>query len=322
MKKQEMNNLVAGVKIQSKKDLAVYTIVGIDLEQGKVILDNGKLYTMGTIQRWYSLYEEDTDTTNTTNTVEPQVEDNTNTEEQEDTDTVAPKFNLGDKVVTNFGVGEVVSVPHLVELDGKVTMSNYRVAIYEDGQRYLFDYKEEQLEAYTEQTTQDTDTTANTSDLQEDTSDLKDTDTQVNEVHEDTDTTTKIEVVEGNTATNNTGKTNTVQPTIQQRNLMADISNLVDLHGANLVQRKEYIGVYKEGYKGCIAMISRAKYGALHIDMKQKIWNALDEDYKKVVSKDHCTGIYDKSRKLFRIKYVHNLDILEVVICTALQLSK
>ena len=59
MRKSEMNSLVAGVKIQSKKDLAVYTIVGIDLEQGKVILDNGKLYTMGTIQRWYSLYEEE-----------------------------------------------------------------------------------------------------------------------------------------------------------------------------------------------------------------------------------------------------------------------
>lgn len=58
MRKSEMNSLVAGVKVQSKKDLAVYTIVGIDLEQGKVILDNGKLYTMGTIQRWYSLYEE------------------------------------------------------------------------------------------------------------------------------------------------------------------------------------------------------------------------------------------------------------------------
>ena len=54
-----MNSLVAGVKIQSKKDSTVYEIVGIDLEQGKVILDNGKLYTMGTIQRWYSLYEEE-----------------------------------------------------------------------------------------------------------------------------------------------------------------------------------------------------------------------------------------------------------------------
>ena len=59
MRKSEMNSLVAGVKIQSKKDLAVYTIVGIDLEQGKVILDNGKVYTMGTIQRWYNLYEEE-----------------------------------------------------------------------------------------------------------------------------------------------------------------------------------------------------------------------------------------------------------------------
>ena len=141
------------------------------------------------------------------------------------------------------------------------------------------------------------------------------------QLHDDTDTTVKNEVVEGDTATNSTGKTNTVQPTIQQRNLMADISNLVDLHGANLIQRKEYIGVYKEGYKGCIAMIRRAKYGGLHIDMKQKIWNALDEDYKKVVSKEHYTGIYDKSRKLFRIGYVSDLDILEVVICTALQIA-
>lgn len=150
----------------------------------------------------------------------------------------------------------------------------------------------------------------------------QDTDTQVNELHEDADTAVKKDIVEGNTATtNSTGKTNTVQPTIQQRNLMTDINNLVDLHGANLIQRKEYIGVYKEGYKGCIAMIRRAKYGGLHIDMKQKIWNALDEDYKKVVSKDHYTGIYDKTRKLFRIGYVSDLDILEVVICTALQIA-
>ena len=306
MKKQEMNNLVAGLKLQSKKDLAVYTIVGIDLKQGKVILDNGKLYTMGTIQRWYSLYEEEQDNTEDTTQVE-------------DTDTVAPKFNLGDKVVTNFGVGEVVSVPHLVELDGKVTMSNYRIAIYEDGQRYLFDYKEEQLEAYTEQTAQDIDTTANTSDL-------KDTNTQVNEVHEDTDTTTKIEVVEANTATTNTttpATPGTTKGTIQQNNLIQSLNNLMDLHGCYLEPKKEYIAVKKDGYRGCVAMIINCRYGnGIHIDMKQKIWNALDEDYKKVVSKDHYTGIYDKTRKLFRIKYVSDLDILEVVICTALQLSK
>ena len=202
---------------------------------------------MGTIQRWYSLYEEE--------------------------------------------------IPEVVEPDNTI-----------------LDDIEQADELTSEQdTTANTDTTA--------TSDLKDTDTAVNELHEKQDTTVKKDIVEGNKATNSTEQTNTVQPTIQQRNLMTDISNLVDLHGANLIQRKEYIGVYKEGYKGCIAMIRRAKYGALHIDMKQKIWNALDEDYKKVVSKEHYTGIYDKSRKLFRIGYVSDLDILEVVICTALQLA-
>lgn len=92
MRKSEMNSLVAGVKIQSKKDLAVYTIVGIDLEQGKVILDNGKLYTMGTIQRWYSLYEEERDNTEDTTQVEDtdttaDTEEQTNTNDLKDTDT-------------------------------------------------------------------------------------------------------------------------------------------------------------------------------------------------------------------------------------------
>ena len=225
MRKSEVNSLVAGVKIQSKKDSTVYEIVGMDAEAGKYILTNGKTYSTSTMIRWFDLY------------VEPQVEDNT--EEQ-----------------TN-------------------------------------------------------------------TSDLQDTDTQDDQLHEDNDKTTKKDVVEANIATNSTGKTNTVQPTIQQRNLMADISNLVDLHGANLIQRKEYIGVYKEGYKGCIAMIRRAKYGTgIHIDMKQKIWNALDEEYRQVVSKDHYTGIYDKSRRLQRIGYVNDLSILEVIICTALQIAQ
>ena len=301
MKKQEMNNLVAGVKIQSKKDLAVYTIVGIDLKQGKVILDNGKLYTMGTIQRWYSLYEEDTATTNTTNTVEPQVEDNTDTEEQEDTDTIAPKFNLGDKVVTNFGVGEVVSVPHLVELDGKVTMSNYRVAIYEDGQRYLFDYKEEQLEAYTEDTT--TDTTANTSDL-------KDTDTQVNEVHEDTDKTTKTHTTEANTATT------------EELELDEDLEVILAQLGCTATKRKEYLGIYKQRYRGCVAMLRNSKEGNLHIDMKEKIYKALDEEVREQIEADYNTGIYDKTRGYFRIKDCDNLRVLAVVLKTALQLAE
>ena len=40
-----------------------------------------------------------------------------------------------------------------------------------------------------------------------------------------------------------------------------------------------------------------------------------------MVSKDYYTGIYDKTRKLFRIGYCRDLDVLEVVICMALQIA-
>ena len=102
MRKSEMNSLVAGVKVQSKKDSTVYEIVGIDLEQGKVILDNGKLYTLGTIQRWYSLYEEEIpEVVEPDNTILDDIEqadeltseqDTTaDTEEQTNTDTTVKK---------------------------------------------------------------------------------------------------------------------------------------------------------------------------------------------------------------------------------------
>ena len=246
MRKSEMNSLVAGVKVQSKKDNTVYEIVGIDLEQGKVILDNGKLYTMGTIQRWYSLYEEE--------------------------------------------------IPEVVEPDNTI-----------------LDDIEQADELTSEQ--QDTEEQTNTNDL-------KDTDTQDNELHEQQDTAVKKDIVEGKTATTNTAKTNTVQPTIQQDNLIQSLNNLVDLHGCYLEAKKEYIAVKKDGYKGTVCMIRNCRYGnGIHIDMKSKIWIALDEEYRQVVSKDHYTGIYDKTRKLFRIGYVRDLDILQVVILTALQLA-
>ena len=287
MKKQEMNNLVAGVKIQSLKTGEVLEVVGMDAEAGKYILSNSKLYATSTIKRWFDLY------------VEPVTEDNTDTEEQEDTDTIAPKFNLGDKVVTNFGVGEVVSVPHLVELDGKVTMSNYRVAIYEDGQRYLFDYKEEQLEAYTEQTAQDIDTTANTSDL-------KDTNTQVNEVHEDTKQTT-----------NSTGKTNTVQPTIQQDNLIQSLNNLIDLHNVRLEPKREYIKVSMEGKRGALCMIRNSRYGSLHIDMKSKVFAQLTEEYRDLLIEQYGCRVYDKSRGYMRVFNCNDIEVLRTIILTA-----
>ena len=201
---------------------------------------------------------------------------------------------------------DVVEIPEVVEPDN---------TILDDIEQADELTSEQDTTADTDTTAQDTDTTANTSDLQ-------DNNTAGNEVHEEQDTAVKKDIVEGNTATTNTTKTNTVQPTIQQDNLIQSLNNLVDLHGCYLEAKKEYIAVKKDGYKGTVCMIRNCRYGnGIHIDMKSKIWIALDEEYRQVVSKDHYTGIYDKTRKLFRIGYVRDLDILQVVILTALQIA-
>ena len=253
MKKQEMNNLVAGVKIQSKKDLAVYTIVGIDLKQGKFILDNGKLYAASTMQRWFDLYEEE--------------------------------------------------IPEVVEPDNTVLDD------IEQADEFTQQEQDTATTADTEEQ-QDTDTTANTSDLQEDTSDLKDTDTQVNEVHEDTEQTTKTHTTEGNTATT------------EELELDEDLEVILAQLGCTATKRKEYLGIYKQRYRGCVAMLRNSKEGNLHIDIKEKIYKALDEEVREQIEADYNTGIYDKTRGYFRIKDCDNLRVLAVVLKTALQLAE
>ena len=53
MRKSQLNELCAGVKLQSKKDNTILEVVG--LENNKVILSNGKCYAQSTICRWYDL---------------------------------------------------------------------------------------------------------------------------------------------------------------------------------------------------------------------------------------------------------------------------
>lgn len=53
MRKADLNNLCAGVKLQSKKDNTILAVVG--MENDKVILSNGKCYAQSTICRWYDL---------------------------------------------------------------------------------------------------------------------------------------------------------------------------------------------------------------------------------------------------------------------------
>ena len=223
-------------------------------------------------------------------------------------DTEAGKYMLSNgKVYSKSTIKrwfDVVEIPEVVEPDNTILDDIEQADELTSKQDTTADTEEQE----------DTDTTA--------TSDLKDDNTQDDQLHEQQDTAVKKDIVEGNTATTNTAKTNTVQPTIQQDNLIQSLNNLIDLHGCYLEAKKEYIAVKKDGYKGTVCMIRNCRYGnGIHIDMKSKIWIALDEEYRQVVSKDHYTGIYDKTRKLFRIGYVRDLDILQVVILTALQLA-
>ena len=225
MRKQELQSLVAGVKVQSKKDSTVYEIAGLDKEQQKAILTDGKVYSFSTLYRWFNLY------------VEPVAE------EKEDTDT----------------------------------------------------------------TTQDTDTTA--------TNDLKDTDTQDDQLHEDTEQTTKTHTTEGKTATTTPG-------TIRQNNLIRDINNLMDLHDVQMEAKKEYIKVSIPGKRGALCMIRQTRYGTgIHIDFKSKILAKWDENYRGMLIEQYNCSIYDKTRGYYRVFDCSDLEVLRTIILTAKQVG-
>ena len=213
--------------------------------------------------------------------------------------------------VQSVKTGEVLEVVGMEA--GKYMLSNGKVYTEATIKRWWnIAVVEPQVEDNTDTEEQDTDTIANTSDLQEDTSDLKDTDTQVNEVHEDTEQTTKIEVVEANTATTEE----------QDLELDEDLEVILSQLGCTATKRKEYLGIYKERYRGCVAMLRNSKEGNLHIDMKEKIYKALDEEVREQIEADYDTGIYDKTRGYLRIKDCDNLKVLAVVLRTALHLAK
>ena len=128
MRKADLNNLMAGVKLQSKKDNSILEVVGLDKEQGKVILDNGKMYSFSTIYRWFDLAP---------------VEEKTVEEKVVEDKPVEPKFKLGDKVKNGLGqIGEVVSVPHLVSYNGRLVMDGYRVQFTDDDETFVKSYSE------------------------------------------------------------------------------------------------------------------------------------------------------------------------------------
>lgn len=98
MRKADLNNLCAGNKVISKKDNTILEVVG--MENGKVILSNGKLYAQSTICRWYDLapVEEVDEPIKPTITEEKSVEDKQSKEhtEKANSHVVEGKNNIED----------------------------------------------------------------------------------------------------------------------------------------------------------------------------------------------------------------------------------
>ena len=97
------------------------------------------------------------------------------------------------------------------------------------------------------------------------------------------------------------------------------VTRVIDLLGCTAVQKKEYLGAYKEGQRGAVCMIRFSRKGGLHIDMKPSVYEKLDRTYRYHIETKYDTGIYDRSRGYFRISDVDDLEVLHKVILAAIQ---
>lgn len=93
-----------------------------------------------------------------------------------------------------------------------------------------------------------------------------------------------------------------------------DVNTVITNNGCTPNQKKEYLGVYKEGQRGAVCMIRFNKKGNMHIDMKPSVYEKLDSNYRYTLETRYDTGIYDKTRGYFRISGVNDLEVLQNVI--------
>ena len=202
MTKKQMESLIAGSKIMSVKTGEVFSLVGMDAEQGKYILDNGRCYTTSTVKRWFAVVEEQ--------------EDNT---------------------------------------------------------------------------VQDTTTNTNT---------------------EDTDKTTKKDV--------KTAKTGTAK-TEGQQIFENSISGVVLQYGCHLNRMNQYIKVGKQGHRGCLVYIRKARDKSWKFDVSKKTWNKLTPEYQTYLVDKYDARIVDSTRGLWRV-CCNELDVFEVLLLTAIHSSQ
>ena len=93
-----------------------------------------------------------------------------------------------------------------------------------------------------------------------------------------------------------------------------DVKTVITNNGCIPNQKKEYLGVYKEGQRGAVCIIRFNRKGNMHIDMKPSVYDKLDSNYRYTLETRYDTGIYDKTRGYFRISGVNDLEVLQNVI--------
>lgn len=141
---------------------------------------------------------------------------------------------------------------------------------------------------------------------QTNTSDLQDTDTQDDQLHDQHDTTTKKHIVEGNKADKITSE---------------DIIYIIEHSNCDAVVKKQYIGAYKEDYKGAVCMVRTTKKGNAHIDMKQGIFNSLAESTRNRLEANYNAKVYDSTRGYIRLFEVDDLAVLQDLILFVLGIA-
>ena len=137
-------------------------------------------------------------------------------------------------------------------------------------------------------------------------SDKKDED---NETQGNTATTTKKHVISRDTATTSDKITKD------------DIIYIIEHSNCDAVVKKQYIGAYREDYKGAVVMVRTTKKGNTHIDMKQGIFNSLAESTRNRLEANYNAKVYDSTRGYIRLFEVDDLAVLQDLILAALKIA-
>lgn len=208
------------------------------------------------------------------------------------------ELKVGDKVISKKDntVKTVTAINEKIELDNKAFSQSTMIRWYD-----LYVQPVDLVEPQDTATTANTDTTA--------TSDLQDTDTQDDQLHDDNDKTTKTHTTEGDTATTSDKITKD------------DIIYIIEHSNCDAVVKKQYIGAYREDYKGAVCMVRTTRKGNTHIDMKQGIYNSLAESTRNRLEANYNAKVYDSTRGYIRLFEVDDLAVLQDLILAALKIA-